>query len=131
MSETRTRKIPAPIVNPESKPYWDAVAEGKLLYGSCNACKKPHFFPRSICPFCGSDDTEWKEASGKGTIYSHTTMHRVAASYTLAYVTLAEGPRMVTNIVDCDPASLKVEKPVRLVFKPAKDGTQVPFWTPA
>ena len=129
-TETKVRVIPAPNVNPESQPWWDAAAKSKLLFKHCKACNKNHYYPRSICPFCNSDQTEWKEASGKGVIYSHSTMRRAPEPYTLAYVTLAEGPRMLTNIVDCDFNKLKIGMPVHIVFKPSKEGALVPVWAP-
>jgi uncharacterized OB-fold protein len=124
------RQFPAAFVNAESKPYWDAAANGKLMIMFCKACKKNFFYPRSICPFCSSQDTEWKEASGKGEIYSHSTMRRVPEPYTLAYVTLAEGPHMLTNIVDCDYDKLAIGQKVHVVFKPAKEGPPIPAFAP-
>ena len=125
------RQFPAAFVNPESQPYWDAAAKGKLLIKHCTGCKKNFFYPRSICPFCASDKTEWKEASGKGEIYSHSTMRRVPEPYALTYVPLAEGPKMLTNIVDCDFDKLACEQPVKLVFKPTEGGPPLPMFTPA
>lgn len=130
-ADTKERVIPAPIINPESKRYWDAAQEKKLLIGHCKACNKYHFYPRTLCPFCFSDQTEWKEASGKGTLYTHSTMRRVPTPYTLGYVTLEEGPRMMTNIVDCDNTKLKIGQAVKVTFKAAEDGKLVPCWTVA
>ena len=67
-----------------------------------------HHYPRAICPFCFSDKTEWSEASGKGTIYTYSVMRRAPVPYAIAYVTLDEGPTMMTNIVDCDLDKLEV-----------------------
>ncbi len=125
------RKISAPAVNLETQPYWDAAAEGKLLIKKCTACGEPHFYPRSHCPFCFSDKTEWVEASGQGIVYTYSVMRRAPIPYAIAYVTLAEGPTMMTNIVDCDLDSIKIGQPVRLVFKPSEGGPPVPMFTPA
>src|SRR6266404_6219829 len=95
------RTIPPPPVNPETKPFWNAAAQGRLLIKRCTACDEPHWYPRAICPFC-SERTEWMEASGHGTIYSYSVFRRTPIPYAIAYVTLAEGPTMMTNIVDCD-----------------------------
>ncbi len=124
------RQFPAAVINPESQPYWDAAAKGKLLIKFCKGCKKHFFYPRSICPLCASSDTEWKEASGKGEIYTHSTMRRVPEPYALAYVTLAEGPKMLTNIVDCDFDKLAIGQKVHVVFKPAKEGPPIPAFAP-
>ena len=125
------RKILAPSVNPETKPYWDAAAEGKLLVKKCTACGELHFYPRANCPFCFSDKTVWQEASGKGTIYTYSVMRRAPIPYAIGYVTLEEGPTMMTDIVDCDLDSIKIGQKVQLVFKPSEGGPPVPMFTPA
>jgi uncharacterized OB-fold protein len=125
------RKIPAPAVNPEVKPFFDAAAQGRLLLKYCAACGTFHHYPRALCPFCGSDRTTWTEASGRGTIYSYSVFRRAPIPYAIAYVTLAEGPTMMTNIVDCDLDAIRIGQPVRVVFKPTEDGPPVPMFTPA
>jgi uncharacterized OB-fold protein len=125
------RKIPAPNVLPEALPFWQAANEGRLLLKKCSACGEVHHYPRDLCPFCLSEDTAWTEASGQGTLYSFSTMGQGEAAYTLAYVTLAEGVTLMTNIVDCDPAALRIGQPVRVVFQPAQGGQAVPLFTPA
>jgi uncharacterized OB-fold protein len=66
----------------------------------CNACGKIHFYPRSICPFCFSDETHWLESKGVGAIYSYSIMRRGGSPYALAYVTLDEGPTLTTDEMD-------------------------------
>jgi uncharacterized protein len=130
-TQPQQRKIAAPAVNLETQAFWDATAQGKLLIKKCTACGEPHFYPRGHCPFCFSDKTEWVEASGNGTIYTYSVMRRAPVPYAIAYVTLAEGPTMMTNIVDCDLDSIKIGQAVRLVFKPSEGGPPVPMFTPA
>ena len=124
------RKIPAPQPNLETQPYWDAAAAGKLLIKKCAACGEAHFYPRAVCPFCFSDRTDWHEASGNGTIYTYSVMRRAPVPYAIAYVTLAEGPTMMTNIVDCDLDSIRIGQSVRVVFKPSEGGPPVPMFAP-
>ena len=121
-------KIPSPPVNPESKAFFDAAREGKLLLGKCSACKALHYYPRAICPFC-SGETELVVAKGTGKIYSYSVMRRVAEPYAIAYVTLDEGVTMLTNMVDCDLDRLGIGDPVRLVFKAAEGGEMIPMFT--
>ena len=130
---TMTRNIPAPAVTIESKPFWDAATEGKFLIKRCKACGEPHYFPRSICPFCFSDKTEWEQASGEGTIYTYSLMRKSPTGpYAIAYVTLKEGPSLQTNIVDCDLEKLKIGQKVKVVFKPTEEGgAPVPMFAPA
>jgi uncharacterized protein len=126
---TQERKIIAPVPFPETTPYWEGAARGKLLLKHCAACSAYHFYPRVICPFCFSDKTEWREAAGSGTIYSFSVMRRTEMPYAIAYITLAEGPTMMTNIVDCDLDAIRIGQHVRLVFKPAENGQPVPMFT--
>jgi hypothetical protein len=127
---TQDRALPAPQPNPETQAYWDAAMQGRLLLRRCNACGKIHFYPRSICPFCFSDETHWLESKGVGAIYSYSIMRRGGSPYALAYVTLDEGPTLMTNIVDCDLASLRIGQRVRVVFKPSDNGYRIPVFTP-
>ncbi len=123
-------KLPAPQVNPESKPFWDAASQGKFLIKRCTSCNEPHYFPRALCPFCFSDQTVWEESKGEGEIYSYSLMRKSAAGpYAIGYVTLDEGPSLLTNFVDCDLHTLKIGQRVKVVFKPT-DGAPLPFFTP-
>jgi uncharacterized protein len=125
------RKIPAPTATPETQAYWDAAAAGRLLIKTCTACRQPHYYPRTICPFCGSDRTEWQEASGRGTIYSYSVMRRVPVPYVIAYVTLEEGVTMMTNLVGGDPDAIRIGQAVRVVFRATEGGPPVPMFVPA
>jgi uncharacterized OB-fold protein len=127
----KERAILSPTPFPETTPYWTAAAEGRLLVKYCNACGDYHFYPRALCPFCFSDKTEWRDAAGTGTIYSFSVTRRGEAPYAIAYVTLAEGPTMMTNIVDCDLDAIRIGQKVRLVFKPSENGQPIPMFTPA
>jgi len=125
------RKITPPVVTPETKPFWDAAREGRFTVPTCGACGKAHWYPRAICPFCASDEVEWRESAGKGTIYTFSVMRRVKDPYAIAHVTLAEGPTMLTNIVDCDFDTLRIGQPVAVVFKETENGPPAPMFKPA
>ena len=129
--QSQERKIQAPQPNLETKAFWDAAAEGKLMIGKCAACGQVHYYPRAICPHCLSDKTELQQASGNGTIYTYSVMRRAKEPYAIAYVTLAEGPTMMTNLVDCDFDALRVGQPVAIVFKDTESGPPVPMFKPA
>ena len=125
-----TRKLSPPAPNVETQRFWDAAAEGQLLIKRCTACHEPHYYPRAICPFCFSAETVWEQAAGTGSIYSVSVMRRGAdAPYALAYVTLDEGPSMLTNIVDCDFDALSIGQRVRVRFMPTDGGPPVPMFT--
>jgi hypothetical protein len=134
--EHPTMAAPTPMVTTDTEVFWAATAEGRLLIRRCNACGEAIWYPRPICPFCHSTDTDWEQASGLGEIYSFTVIHRAggafAASvpYVLAYVELAEGPRMMTDIVDCDPAEVTVGQRVEVVFHKTEGEMALPRFRP-
>ena len=124
------RILPAPPLTPESAPFFAAAAEGKFMLRRCTACGRAHWYPRAACPFCFGA-TAWEETSGEGVIYSFSVMRRTAPPYAIAYVTLAEGPTMMTNLVQCDFDALRIGQRVRLAFVPGEGGVPVPCFRPA
>jgi uncharacterized OB-fold protein len=126
------RQIADPVVYPCDAAFWEAASQGRLLLKRCGACGDAHWYPRPICPFCGSDDTHWEPASGKGTVYAVTVTRKAGpVPYALAYVTLEEGVTVTTNIVDCDLDTVRIDDPVQVVFKNSKGGQAVPMFRPA
>jgi uncharacterized OB-fold protein len=130
---------PAPYVLPEVKPFWDATSQGRLLLARCVECAELIWYPRPFCPSCASTRVEWIEASGRGTVYSFTVnrrghadlaAYRDVGTYVLAYVELDEGPRMMTNIVECDPDTVRIGQAVELVFHNTGQGTALPRFRP-
>ncbi len=125
------RSIPAPAVDPTTKPFWDAARQGRLLIGLCRDTGRHFWYPRATSPFTLSGNVELVEAKGTGTLYSFTVM-RVAQPYVAAYVELDEGPRIFTNIVDCAFEELRIGMRVRVAFKATEgDGAPVPMFAPA
>jgi uncharacterized OB-fold protein len=131
MAAFADRKLAAPVVTAESKPFFDAARQGRFLIPVCAACGRAHWYPRAICPFCASDKLDWREASGNGTIYTFSVMRRVKEPYIIAHVTLAEGPTMLTNIVGCDAADVRIGQAVTIVFQDTDNGPPVPMFRPA
>lgn len=122
-----------PISNADSAPYWEAASRDILLIRICRQCGQSHFMPRYICPFCWSDELDWVEASGRGTIYSFTIVHRASdpsfadrTPYVLALVELAEGPRMVSNIIGADALESRIGYAVSVQFEDRPNDTKVP-----
>lgn len=122
-----TLPTPEPWVEIDAQPYWDATLEGRLVLPRCNRCDQVIWYPKGFCADCGSLDVEWFEAFGRGTVYACTVTRRArgpwagAAPYVLAYVELDEGPRVLTNVVGCDPESVHIGMEVRAVFHPASE----------
>jgi uncharacterized protein len=127
---TVTGALPAqsPIVSPEARPYWEGARDGRLCLQRCVACAAVVWYPRGVCPGCGETRLEWFQATGRGAVYSFSVVRRgspfgAIAPYVLAYVELEEGPRVLSNLVNCDPESVTVGSAVRAVF----DGGLVRF----
>jgi len=125
------RVFPSPGTNVENQPYWDAAKQGKLMVKFCAACNKNHFYPRALCPHCLSADTQWRESTGGGTIYSYSVMRRVPQPYAIAYVTLDDGVTMMTNIVDCDFDQLTIGQRVKVAFRQSDGDVVIPVFVPA
>jgi uncharacterized OB-fold protein len=131
MAEQRT--FPTPEADPDTEAFWAAAKQGKLMLGSCKSCGEKHYYPRGMCPHCGSSNVELTQASGKGEIYSWSVLRRAQPPYAIAYVTLEEGPTMMTNIIEADLDSLSIGQKVVLKFSPTEnpDGPPVPTFKPA
>jgi uncharacterized OB-fold protein len=119
---------PADLTQALSEPAVAAAAEGRLLLARCRACGEAHYPPRSFCPFCGSDDLVAEDASGRGRIYSFSVTHQRDAPYVIAYVTLAEGPTIMTNIVETPHKEIAIDLEVELVTRPTPHGIHAPFF---
>jgi uncharacterized protein len=124
MADTKQDALPADLA---LEPYWAAAREGKLLLKHCHSCGKTHYYPRPLCPFCMSADTAWVEALGAGTIYSWSVERRATPPYATAFVTLVEGPTLLTNIVDADLDTLAIGQAVKLGFE-TREGQPVPVF---
>ncbi|MFT4100903.1 MAG: OB-fold domain-containing protein [Burkholderiaceae bacterium] len=115
---------------PETREFWQAGAEGRFLLKICDDCRRAHWYPRSLCPLCGSDRTSWIEASGRGKLYAFSAPAKAQPPYILAYVTLDEGPTIMTNIVDADAGSLRIGQPLTVRMRAAAEGRMLPFFAP-
>lgn len=125
--------LPQPVPNPDSAPYWEGARNGKLLIRRCRRCTALHFMPRHLCPKCWSDDLEWVQASGRGTVHSFTIIRRAPAAafaprvpYVVALIDLEEGLRMLSNVVGETALETRIGDAVRLCFEDRGDGAKLP-----
>lgn len=129
--DTYAKLVPEPTH--ESKLYWDALNEGRLLLQKCARCGKVRHYPRPMCDGCHSFETQWIEASGRGSIHSWTITHhpfhsayKAELPYVLVTVDLEEGVRMQARLHAPVDTPLKIGLPVRVVFEAAKPGLTLP-----
>jgi len=130
------RMLPEPT--PETQHFWDGTRNGELLLQRCKETGEAYFPPRPFCPKTGSRDVEVFKASGRGTLHSYVINHRPRPDmgtepYAIAVVMLEEGPKMMTNIVNCPqtPEALVLDMPVEVVFEKMSDTITLPFFQPA
>lgn len=131
MTQSYLKPVPQPTH--ESKPYWDALMEGKLLLQACGQCGKVRHYPRPLCDTCFSFDVKWIEASGRGSVHSWTvTQHafnpgfKGEVPYVLATVDLEEGVRMLAPLRGVKETAVKVGLPVRVAFEKPKADLATP-----
>ena len=129
------RVIPTPT--PETKHYWDGAKDGKLILQKCNDCSDNYFPPRPFCPKCGSRSVQEFQASGKGSLYSYVINHLPSPGFippfAIAVVELEEGPRLMSNIVECEqtPEALELDMPLEVTFEKLNDDITLPQFKPA
>jgi uncharacterized OB-fold protein len=120
-----------PLIDAESAPFWGALGDGQFLLKWCLECGRPHYYPRTYCPTCWGE-TEWRAASGRGIVFATTVVRRFGLKpftsrlpYNLSIVELAEGPRLLTNVVGGPPEAVTIGAAV--VLRPTNDEGQ---WMP-
>jgi len=125
------------MIEPENAEYWASLADGKLLIRRCGSCGAASHYPRPFCPECWSEDVTWEEASGDATLYTHSTVYEndlppfgEQVPYIAAVVDLAEGPRVMTRIVDCEPDALVIGMALRLETAPIDDELAMAVFRP-
>ncbi|MQG20528.1 MAG: Zn-ribbon domain-containing OB-fold protein [SAR202 cluster bacterium] len=127
-TEQQPYRKPLPELHPEIAPYYTGGLRAELMIKFCPNCNISFHYPRTVCPECLKSDTVWRRASGKGTVYSYTITYqnlspgfREEVPYVLALVDLAEGVRVMTNIIDCDPKDVSVGMPVEVTWERAEE----------
>ena len=135
-------RLPLPPLapSPEAAPFWDACRQHRLVLPHCPACDRFFFYPRVLCPGCGSRDVTWRESAGRGEVYTFCIQHAArlpgfvgATPFVTAIVELAEGPRLMTFLIGVppDPERIRCGMPVEVVFRDLPDGNVLPVFRPA
>ncbi|WP_153395552.1 Zn-ribbon domain-containing OB-fold protein [Ornithinicoccus halotolerans] len=128
MSASTAPRRPGPTPTPVSQPFWDAAAAGTLTLQHCGRCDAVVFYPRHRCPRCWAEALAWRPASGRGTVATYTVVHKPGhpafapdTPYVVALIDLAEGPRMLSAVVGCEPGQVRIGMPVRVRFTAGAD----------
>lgn len=135
-------KVEAPRFLPQptdlSRPFWEAARRHELLIQRCSGCGRHVFYPRYNCPHCDSRGLVWDKVSGRGRVYTYTIARRPThpafadrVPYVIAIVELEEGPRVTTNIVDCEVDAVRIDMPVEVTFWDVSDEVSLVMFRPA
>jgi uncharacterized OB-fold protein len=123
MATASSKPLPRPISPEVTRPFWEAAKRYELVMPRCTTCDHLFFYPRSECPRCLSNHLEWVRVSGRGRLHTYTIVYQPANAafrddtpYIYAVVQLDEGPRMVSNVVQCDLDAVKVDMPLEAIF---------------
>jgi uncharacterized OB-fold protein len=128
MSDELLAADPYVAAFPEHLPFWQAAERGVLLLPRCARCGQTHWHPRASCPFCRATEVGWHAASGRATLYTYSVIARPDGATVLAYVQLAEGPLMMSNVVDANPEALAVGAALEVAFRRTMQGRSAPVW---
>ncbi len=141
MAETLndTRDVKRDAVKPRSfsKPYWEGTREKKIMAQYCKKSGKFQFYPRPVSIFTGRQDMEWRELSGKGEIFTYTTVRRARdpfrghEPYFIATVTLEEGVNVLANVINCTAEQMKIGMKVKPYWQPLPDGMHLLMFEPS
>jgi uncharacterized OB-fold protein len=132
--------MPTPAASRETLGWWQAAAEHRLLVQRCADCGRTRMPPGPLCPACRSFNRQWQQVSGRGTVYTYTIVHRAyvpALADRVPYVVIvvaledAGGARLISNLVDAAPTTVRVGMPVQVVWEDVGAGLAVPRFRPA
>jgi hypothetical protein len=129
---------PIPKPTPETRPFWEAAKQRRLVIQACDDCGTRYFYPRPLCPACLSRRVRWIDASGRARLHTFVINHRpprgfpVPAPFVIGIVELEEGPRMMSHIVGVapDPAAVRCDMPLEVVFEDLSPEITVPKFRP-
>ena len=129
---------PIPTITSEMRPFFAAAKRHQLCIQRCTAGGTPRFPARAICSECLSPNAEWVAVSGRGEVFSFNVMHQVyhpgfaaEVPYAVVVIKLAEGAKMISNLVGVSPHAIRIGMPVRVVFEDITDEITLPKFVSA
>lgn len=135
--EERAAERPLPDTRNAGAAYWKAAARGQLSLPWCKTCGQAFWYPRWHCPGCGGENLEWTRARGTGRVYTFTVVRQSGDPYfktrvpfVVAMIELDEGPRLMANVIDCAPESVRIGMAVSVAFEPVSAEVAIPVFRP-
>lgn len=124
-----------PSLSPETEPFWKACDRGEFLLQRCRECGCVQYHYRAICANCWSAEVEDLPAAGTGTVWTFSVVLRGRGAgleeripFVVAVIALDEGVKVLANVVECDPAAVRIGAPVELAFALAPNGQAIPVF---
>lgn len=131
-------KKPLPIVDADSKEFWDSCHRHEMLLQKCDQCHSFHYPPGPICPTCFSNNLKWEKVSGLGEVYSFIIVRRppgpeweADVPYVMADIELPEDVRMISNVIGCQPEDVRIGMKLTLVYDDVTEAVTLPKFKPA
>jgi uncharacterized protein len=126
----------APLQDEVTSPFWEAAKEGRLVVQRCPSSGELQWPPRGRCIHDWTEEPEWIEIDGRGRVFAFTVIDRASHAYpetpyVLAVVELEAGICMTTNLVDVDPAEVRIGMLVEVRFEAASEDLRLPVFTPS
>ena len=139
MAEEKTYNKPLPEFRPETRPFWDAAKEHKLVIPRSRETGEFFFYPRALSPGNDmSEDIEWVESEGRGKVWTFSIHHMGPSKaykgeppYVVALIEMEEGVKMMSNVIDVDPKEVFIGMDVTVVFDDVTDEVTLPKFKPA
>jgi uncharacterized OB-fold protein len=126
------------MIDDFTEAFWRAAQQRELLIRRCDDCGEAHYYPRPFCPGCWSVNVRWEPAGGRAVLYTYSTVYEndlppfaEQVPYVAAVVDLDEGPRMSTQVIDCEAADLRIGMPLEVAFRRVTDDVTLPVFRPA
>lgn len=130
--------MPEPMADALALPWWNAASEHRLVVQRCKKCGATQLPPSPVCSECRSNESDWQEVSGKGTVYTYTAVHRPMAAnqelpFIIAVIALEDsgGVRMMSNLVEVAADDIEIGMPVEVVWENMSADLAVPRFRPA
>ena len=108
----------------ETPRHWRLKKQRYALIGEqCPHCNAKIFPPRDVCPECGLEAKTAFQFSGKGEVFSYTTMNDAPSGfqdntpYSIALVKLNEGPIVTAQLTDLGDEKIRIGMPVEMVTR--------------
>jgi len=126
-------EYPEPIHKAFNREFWKGVKNEELLIQECSECSHHPYPFRLKCPKCFSS-LDWIESDGVGKVYSFGIVRRPNqpevfgddTPIVVAVITLDDGIRIVSNIIECDPGAINIGDKVSVVFREVDEGIILP-----